>query len=157
MSAAVSCTVRPYAQLSVFSQHSEDEVMLATLAIFSADSLAEIERDSSKRTFQSFSARYPNPYKQSNSTNPLYYSFDFGGKPTPLSMALLTSAPLRHHCSYGRVAGAPYHVHAWIAARDEARVMQQNVVTPSCHCITREAICYLCSFILCMQVHTMSR
>ncbi|CAL5227608.1 g10610 [Coccomyxa viridis] len=39
----------------------------------------EIERDSAKHTFQSWSARYPNPYKQSKSTSPLYYSFDYGG------------------------------------------------------------------------------
>ena len=44
---------------------------------------AEIERDSAKHTFQSFNARYPNPYKQSNSTSPLYYSFDYGGELAP--------------------------------------------------------------------------
>ena len=41
---------------------------------------AEIEMDSAKRTFQSWNARYPKPYKQSNSTSPLYYSFDYGGE-----------------------------------------------------------------------------
>ncbi len=39
----------------------------------------EIERDSSGKTFQSWSARYPNAYKQSNSTSNQYYSFDYAG------------------------------------------------------------------------------
>lgn len=42
----------------------------------------EIERDSSGKTFQSWTARYPNPYKQSNSTSNLYYSFDYAGEPS---------------------------------------------------------------------------
>ena len=46
---------------------------------------AEIERDSSNNTFQSYLARYPAPYKQSNSTDPLYYSFDYGGERRLLS------------------------------------------------------------------------
>ena len=44
---------------------------------------AEIERDNSKRSFQSWNARYPKPFKQSNSTSPLYYSFDYGGELVP--------------------------------------------------------------------------
>ncbi|BDA46067.1 Purple acid phosphatase 15 [Coccomyxa sp. Obi] len=39
----------------------------------------EIERDSSGKTFQSWSARYPNAYKQSNSTSNQYYSFNYAG------------------------------------------------------------------------------
>ena len=79
--------------------------MLAMLASFIVCSLAEIEQDSSKRTFQSFSARYPTPYKQSNSTNPLYYSFDYGGEPTSLFRTPLTVA--RHHLSHGCTAYRP--------------------------------------------------
>ena len=55
---------------------------------------AEIERDSAKHTFQSWSARYPNPYKQSKSTSPLYYSFDYGGK---LSFPKETSLKAHRH------------------------------------------------------------
>ena len=53
---------------------------------------AEIERDSAKRTFQSWNARYPKPYKQSKSTSPLYYSFDYGGKVILLSKIFLYGA-----------------------------------------------------------------
>ena len=41
---------------------------------------AEIEMDSAKRTFQSWNARYPKPYKQSNFTSPLYRPLDYGGE-----------------------------------------------------------------------------
>ena len=100
----------------------EMNLCLAMLARSEFGSLAEIERDSSKRTFQSFSARYPTPYKQSNSTNPLYYSFDYGGEPT----SLFIKAPLtvaRHHLSHACTTHGPKHVNASIlrkAARDEA-------------------------------------
>ncbi|EIE24240.1 Metallo-dependent phosphatase [Coccomyxa subellipsoidea C-169] len=39
----------------------------------------EIERDSSGKAFQSWSARYPNPHQQSNSSSNQYYSFDYAG------------------------------------------------------------------------------
>lgn len=40
----------------------------------------EIERDSAKKVFQSWTMRYPNPYKQSASGDSQYYSFDYAGK-----------------------------------------------------------------------------
>ena len=40
----------------------------------------EIERDSSGKAFQSWSARYPNPHQQSKSSSNQYYSFDYAGE-----------------------------------------------------------------------------
>ena len=103
--------------------------MSAMLARSEFGSLAEIERDSSKRTFQSFSARYPTPYKQSNSTNPLYYSFDYGGEPT----SLFIKAPLtvaRHHLSHACTTHGPKHVNASI--QEKLPEMRQAIFQQHC-------------------------
>ena len=124
--------------MSCILQGREFEVTLAMVANFHFGSLAEIERDSSKRTFQSYGARYPAPYKQSNSTNPLYYSFDYGGKPTSLSTTPLTVALTRHHLSRGFTAYAPSHYRASIL-KEQPEMWQgqlsRSAVMTICLCI----------------------
>ena len=116
-------------------QHSEAVFTLVMLASSMFCSLAEIERDSSKRTFQSYSARYPTPYKQSNSTNPLYYSFDYGGKPTSLFKTPSTVA--RHHLSHVCTTHGLRHENAAIIKKlPEMRheVFSRTVSSANCLC-----------------------
>jgi hypothetical protein len=42
----------------------------------------EIERGNAGHTFQSWSARLPNPWRESGSSSPQYYSLSYGGGAT---------------------------------------------------------------------------
>jgi len=61
-------------RLAIFTPVSNAILMQVPIQMVAGNHEIEVQSDGTR--FASFKARYPSPYSQSGSTNPLYYSFE---------------------------------------------------------------------------------
>ena len=74
-------------------------MLLRQIAYMTSAGNHEIERDSSGATFQAWTQRLPNPWQQSGSASPQYYSLDYGSAPHPSAVcsSLTGMMPMLRH------------------------------------------------------------